>query len=252
MEDSNEYENMLVTILETSKITRANTNPLSDDDSIRKQEEALDCLKVEEDIIPDYFQFESKFENTLAKYLDPNFIDGIYQSLSKLGYINYKIDQMPSVGIVHNIETMVESVYNYEKTKSHQIAEEICYVGKIASHWRTIGGDGNCFYRSAIFGYLETIVFERDIIRLKTMISEIDQKFDENYINTKYLNWMVKDPITRLNKKTVITILYIIYDILDMSNGRIEDIRKAYSILIKAMNNSTSFDIVIILPNLRQ
>jgi hypothetical protein len=32
----------------------------------------------------------------------------------------------------------------------------------------TIGGDGNCFYKSAIFGYLENIILERDIVKLKS------------------------------------------------------------------------------------
>jgi hypothetical protein len=247
MDDSNDYENMLVTILETSKLTRADTNPLGDESAelMKKQEDPeIDCLRVEDDSIPDYFDFESRFQGAIAKYTDPYYTDAVTQSINAMAYINYKVDHMPSVGIVNNIENMVEGVYNYEKAKSHQIAEEICYVKTLASHWRTIGGDGNCFYRSAIYGYLETIVFERDIVKLKTIINEIDQKFDENYINTKFLPKTVKEPIIRLNKKTVITILYLIYDILDMSNGRIEDIRKAYSVLIKAMNNSTTFDIV--------
>jgi hypothetical protein len=245
MEDSNDYENMLITILETSKLTRAETDPLSNEDSFKKQEdEVLNCLKIEDNTIEDYLDFETKFQTTCARQIEPTVANNLIHNLNEMSFINYRSDQMPSVGIMNNIESMVESVYNHDRAKINQIAEEICYIKKLASNWRTIGGDGNCFYRSAIFGYLETIIFERDILKLKSIIIEIDQKFDENYINTKYLNKAVKDPIVRLNKRLVISILYIIYDILDMSNGSTEDLKKAYCILIKAMNNSTTFDIV--------
>jgi hypothetical protein len=63
-------------------------------------------------------------------------------------------------------------------------------------------------------------------------------------VNTKYLSKGVKEPIIRLNKRLVLNILYLIYDILDVSNGKIDDTKGAYSIFIKAMNNSKTFDIV--------
>jgi hypothetical protein len=250
MEDSNEYEKMLVTILETSKMYKNEGQdepvPIADEDTLKRQEDIpeIDCLKVEDDIIDDYFAFESRFTMACAKHIDGVQLNQLVHTFDNVNFINYQLDERPSVGIVNNIENMVESLYCYDKNKIHQIAEEICYIKKLASHWRTIGGDGNCYYRSAIFGYLENIIFERDIIKLKKMIVEINEKFDDNYVNTKWLPKSVKEPFTKLNRKLVITILYIIYDILDMSNGRVEDLRRAYTILIKAMNNSKSFDIV--------
>jgi hypothetical protein len=244
MEDSNEYEILLNTYFETSKLTRADTNPLSHDDSVKQVEETeCDCLLIEDHCIADYFQFEQKFQKTYSKHINEYSLASIVDQLSGLSFFNYQHDS-PPVGVVNNIEGMVESVYNYDKNKIDQISEEICYVKKLATHWRTIGGDGNCFYRSAIFGYLENIILERDIVKLKSLIIEIDEKFDDDYVNTKYLSKSVKEPIIKLNKRLVLNVLYLIYDILDVSNGKTEDTKRAYSILIKAMNNSKIFDIV--------
>ena len=53
------------------------------------------------------------------------------------------------------VEAMVEQTYNYDKNIKDQMIEEACYLKRIMYCWRRVAGDGNCFYRSVIFSWLE-------------------------------------------------------------------------------------------------
>jgi len=119
--------------------------------------------------------------------------------------------------------------------------------------WRSVSGDGNCFYRSVIFAYLEHIVFQRDIISLKKIIVEINTWFEKDYIHTKLLHKDIANDIVNIDKNLVTRILYLIYEFLDkpLSKKQDENVSEgvflAYEILLKCFNCCSKFDLVRII-----
>lgn len=148
------------------------------------------------------------------------------------------------------IEEMVEQTYNYETSMKQQMTEEAAYLRTRLYGWRRVSGDGNCFYRSAIFSWLEYLIFNSRSDVLKIIISDLDTKFNPNYPSTKRLPEGIKKNYTSIDKSVVITILDIIISILnDKKNipNNVKRIKSAYVTLIKGFNFCTSFDTVMIL-----
>lgn len=148
------------------------------------------------------------------------------------------------------IEEMVEQTYNYETSMKYQMTEEAAYLRTRICGWRRVSGDGNCFYRSAIFSWLEYLIFNSRSDILKIVISDLDMKFNANYPNTQRLPEGVRKNFVSIDKGVVITILDIIISILnDKKNipNNVKRIKSAYATLIKGFNFCTSFDTIMIL-----
>ena len=151
-----------------------------------------------------------------------------------------------NAGPLSSIPNMVETTYVCNQKQKYRMAEDVCYLELLTSKWRVIGGDGNCYYRSVIFGFLENIVFEKDINMIKNIIVSLYEKFDPGYVNTKKLPYIIKESITKLDRSLIVNILYIIYhwmnnsDSIAFSNNKAMD---SYILLLKAFNFCKIFDL---------
>ena len=148
-----------------------------------------------------------------------------------------------------SIEEMVEQTYGYSSDLKNQMTEEAAYLQTIVCRWRRVAGDGNCFYRSTIFGWLEYLVMNAKDNVLTLMVLDLDQKFNENYPNVKRLPSSIRKNFITKDKDIVILILDIIIKQLTdkfVSNKQ-KRIKSAYSTLVKAFNFSRVFDTVMIL-----
>jgi hypothetical protein len=149
-----------------------------------------------------------------------------------------------NVGPVSTLEYMVESTFGFDRNLKQNIIDHIISLEKYIFRWRSILGDGNCFFRAVIFAYLENIIFERNILMIKHIMVEIHTKFNENYVNTRILPQGIKSQLLGMNIKLVIKILYLIYEILE--NNESDCILKAYEILLKCFNFCAIFDLGMI------
>ena len=131
--------------------------------------------------------------------------------------------------------------YGYDKYLKEQMTEEICYLKRVMNCWRRVAGDGNCFYRSAIFSWLEYLVFNRKINVLKIIMSHIYIKFDPIYAKTKDLPSDIKRQFITEERFVALTILEIIIRLLKQ-----DKIEEAYLTLIKAFNVTRVFDRIMI------
>ena len=139
------------------------------------------------------------------------------------------------------VEIMVEETYGYDKYLKNQMVEEICYLKRIMNCWRRVAGDGNCFYRSAIFSWLEYLVFNKKITTLKIVMANLYTKFDPSYPKTKNLPLNLKKQFVTEERFLALTILEII--IRKLTNN---DIMEAYLTLLKAFNVTRVFDRIMI------
>lgn len=137
---------------------------------------------------------------------------------------------------------MVESTFGFHDDLRAAIKEHYSVLDAHIFRWRSVSGDGNCFYRATIFAYLEHVIFEKNILLLKNIIVEIQEKFDEKYSNTRNLSHLTRKAIMNLNKTLVLKILYLIYEILE--NNEQNNVQHAYELLLKCFNFCTAFDTV--------
>ena len=168
-------------------------------------------------------------------------VDTIKQNIStfekELKEFNIKKPRKENIDEGKTVEAMVEQTYSYDKNIKSQMIEEICYLKRAICCWRRVAGDGNCFYRSAIFSWLEYLVFNKKINVFKTVISNIYVKFNPRYPNTKILNIGLQKQFITVEKEITLTILEIIVRLLQKNN-----IKEAYLTLLKAFNASRAFD----------
>jgi len=169
----------------------------------------------------------------------------IYLDFSKCSLRNV---QREMIYQAKRIEHMVEQTYNYDIQLKKEMTEESAYLYRVMYSWRRVAGDGNCYYRSVIFSYLEYLIFTENINVLKRIISNIWIKFNKNYIYTKNLPENIKSILDSKENNVVMGILYCIIKELenkDVNNKNI-NISNAYEMLLKAFNYSRSFDTMMI------
>jgi hypothetical protein len=139
---------------------------------------------------------------------------------------------------------MVESTFGFDRYSIDYIADHIFSLENYIFRWRSILGDGNCYYRAVIFAFLENMIFERNIILLKYIMNDIDKIFDDNYHNLHHLPSSTREEIMKIRKSLILKIFYLIYELIE-SNKSSNDILNAYEVLIKSFLFCRSFDIVI-------
>jgi hypothetical protein len=155
--------------------------------------------------------------------------------------INLNSFQRENIYKRKGVEIMVEETYGFDKYLKDKMIEDICYLKRIMNCWRRVAGDGNCFYRSVIFSWLEYLIFNKKYTILQIIIANIYTKFDPNYKKTKELPLFIKKQFVTEERYLVIAILEII-----IRNLIKNKIMEAYLILLKAFNITRVFDRIMI------
>ena len=213
--------------LEPEKYSKFKSNEINEEDNL--------YLKIEdfpEKSILDSFIYEEAVDK--IKCLIP-----IYENeLNNMDVNKLKIE---NIYRGKGVEVMVEQTYGYDKYLKNQMTEEICYLKRIMNCWRRVAGDGNCFYRSAIFSWLEYLVFNKKITTLQIVMANLYTKFDPGYTKNKELPLNIKRQFITEERFVALTILEIIIRKLKK-----DQIKEAYLVLLKAFNVTRVFDRIMI------
>ena len=202
---------------------------------LKEEEEDNAYLKIEdfpENPILDLFVYDDVIDK--IKCLIPIFEEELEQ-------MNINQFQRENIYKGKGIEVMVEETYGFDKYIKDQMTEEICYLRRIMNCWRRVAGDGNCFYRSVIFSWLEYLIFNKKITTFKIIIANLYTKFDPNYLKNKNLPQNLKKQFITEERFVALTILEIIIRQLNKNQ-----IKEAYLTLIKAFNITRVFDRIMI------
>ena len=157
----------------------------------------------------------------------------------KIKVVHQHPDIFYNVCPLSTLEYMVESTFFYDKTLKVQMLQHVLELDDIIYRWRSINGDGNCFYRACIFSFLENIIFTKNILLLKEFICDFDDKLKDDYQNVRCFPF-IKNEIKKINKPLVTQILFLILSTLDNEGNGYG--MSAYEILIKAFNFCKPFD----------
>lgn len=199
------------------------------------------CLKVEDlpqltkETEQHYNQIKSEFQRQMPK---------LERDLSQCD-INRPLHE--NIYKSRCIESIVEQTYNYDYQLRDQMTEEVCYLKKITMKWRRVAGDGNCFYRSVIFAWLEFLIFNNQISIFKRIISDLRIKFSSSYENTKKLSSTIKTNLASLASPVPSMILEcIVSQLSNLSLTPRQRIQNAYMTLLRGFNFSRLFDTAMI------
>ena len=163
-------------------------------------------------------------------------------------YNNYNIEP------IINLKKLIENTFFFDKNLKEQMLVHYIELENIVYKFRGVKGDGNCFYRSIIFIFMENIIMEKNIMLLKEITTDINTKFSEKYINNlqlnkKYINDEKKfkkcliDNLKNIKKDLIIQCLYVLIISLDNPSLYNFDI---YIVLIKLFIYCTPFEQALI------
>ena len=163
-------------------------------------------------------------------------------------YNNYNIEP------IINLKKLIENTFFFDKNLKEQMLVHYIELENIVYKFRGVKGDGNCFYRSIIFIFIENIIMEKNIMLLKEITTDINNKFSEKYINNlqlnkKYINDEKKfkkcliDNLKNIKKDLIIQCLYVLIISLDNPSQYNFDI---YVVLIKLFIYCSPFEQALI------
>jgi hypothetical protein len=154
-------------------------------------------------------------------------------------YNSYHPRENPTrIGALSSLNYLIETTYYSQATYVQLMFADKEQLKRYIFKYRTIYGDGECFYRGLMFSFLENIILTRNIMLLKELTIIFEEKINPNnpLVNEKeYLK-----SIKHMNRSLVTQTLYILIKTLE------EDIKQAYIILIKVFLYAKDFDIGII------
>ena len=160
----------------------------------------------------------------------------------KLEVVHQNPGKFYNVGPLSTLEYMVESTFFYDQSFKSQMLLQVIELEDFIYRWRSIQGDGNCFYRACIFSFLENIVLTKNIMLLKEFIIDFDQKIKDDYKNVRCYPF-IKKKINSLDKPLICQILYLLLTSLDEGSSMG---MTPYEILVKSFNFCRPFDLGMI------
>ena len=166
----------------------------------------------------------NKINSLTEKILKDQFNTTLYSKQNSIG---------PCIGIIH----LIESSFGFDKKKLKLMIEKYKNL-KNYNYFRSVKGDGNCYYRGFIYKYIETIILNNDVELFKDLILSFEDCFNDE-ITKKYLkigfnNVIIPNEI----KNILVTIYYSLYK---------KNIQKSLRILNLAFNKRKNFDNGLIL-----
>lgn len=142
-----------------------------------------------------------------------------------------------NIGPISTLEYMVETTFIGDLSKKIKLHKDILELEEHIFRWRSVKGDGNCFYRSLIFSFLENIVINKNIQLLKEFTINFSEKMSfSNPLASKYS--YIQQNLKNIDKNLVEQILLLI--IVSMENQEYNS--SPYEILVKSFLFCRMFD----------
>ena len=210
------------------------TNALNQNEEIKNNINKDDYLQIRK--IPKISK--EMFERTKKEIIEYDNLEYIYKDIMKFKWYSInEINYHDNVGCLLPLAALIESRYNNDPSTIEEMSNKYNILKKYIYNYRTIKGDGNCFYRAIIFRYFEIIILNQKVDLLKNIIYDIKKSFNSNEIKSRI---RVKyDTILNTN---FLKILIIILDLLE--DKRISD---AHYLYVKSININPLFDYGLII-----
>ena len=180
---------------------------------------------------------EEQYYEMQNKIVDQKMLTNLYDYLKNIN-CNFKSQASgDSVGGISPLSFLIECFYGPNKEKNKEKKDKYKLLQTYIYNYRTISGDGNCYYRAVMFRYLEILILSNNIEFLRKLVYDIVQSFKSEELQKRkiILNSDIKPDLT-------FKILFLIVDLL--KNNMINE---ALQILVKCFCTCKKFDYAIIL-----
>ena len=177
-----------------------------------------------------------EFRKTIIQ--DTNMLKNLYDYLGSITFNLKAFSHDQNVGGISPLTHLIEICFSNSKDKQKEMNDKYKLLNPHIYNYRTIFGDGNCFYRAVIFRYLEILILSNEIETLRNFIFDLVNSFNNSEELKKrkiILNNDIKPELT-------FKILFLIADLLKNNM-----IMQAHQILVKCFDTCKKFDYALIL-----
>ena len=180
---------------------------------------------------------EKAYKELKNKILDKEHLNKLYEQLQNVN-IDYKNPECNiSIGGISPLSYLIQKNYKFDRQKEKEMKDKIKVLEPYVYNFRTIFGDGNCFYRAIMFRYLEILVLEKKIDILKKVVFDMIESFKSEELQKRRI--IIKKDI---EPEFSFKLLFLIIHLLEK-----DKIMEAYKILFKSFSSCRQFDYAIIL-----
>ena len=167
-----------------------------------------------------------KFNSYLANNFDSNDLLNLKNTIIKTGFPNPESIPRPTIGKLTFLSKLIEQYYNFSYDKKREMINKYSLLSQDIFKYRSIRGDGNCFYRAVIFSFIEQIILFNEIEMFKNLIYDIKISFEDYHLR----NLDIKINL-------ILKILVLCY--IALNKGKIS---QSYEIFVKSFMNNSQFD----------
>ena len=141
------------------------------------------------------------------------------------------------VGPFLPLTTLIENSYLNDHQYINIMNEKYQRFKNYICNYRTIFGDGNCYYRAVMYRYIELLILNKKSQHFRALIIDINRSFQSDEIKKRLSvgNEIIKPDL-------IIVVMLIILDYIEH-----EKIIDAYNAFYKALSLSKAFDYSLIL-----
>ena len=172
-----------------------------------------------------------------------NLINEKYMEELKNFIINFKCilnsnSNKVTIGSLAPLTKLIENSFSNDKNFQDIMIEKYKQYSKYIFNYRSIKGDGNCYYRAVIFRYIEIIILEEKIDLFKNVIYDMKKCFYSVEITSRKnikMNTVFKPELP-------LKIMLLIFDLLEKN----KDVKTAYLIFVKSILICPIFDFGLI------
>ena len=180
---------------------------------------------------------EEKFNQIQQKIINNNSLNQLYEQLQNVN-IDFKDPECHiSIGGINPLSYLIKKYYNFEKAKEKEMKDKFNILQPYIYNFRTIFGDGNCFYRAVIFRYLEILILSKNVDILKKVVFDVIESFKSEELQKRriIINMDIEPDLTF---KIIFLIIHLLKE---------DKMMEAYKILFKSFSTCRKFDYAIIL-----
>ena len=180
---------------------------------------------------------QQDYEIMQNNIIDRNTLIKLYSYLQTIN-CNFKDEVCrDSIGGISPLTYLIESSFSPFAEMAKEMNDKYNILKPYIYNYRTINGDGNCFYRAVMFRYLEILILNNQIEYLQNVIYDIVNAFNTEELKARKIikNMDITPDLT-------FKILILIVDLL--KNNMISE---AHQILVKSFSTAKKFDYAIIL-----
>ena len=118
-----------------------------------------------------------QFNSYLANNFDTNNLMNLKNTIINLNLPNPESIPRPAIGKFTFLTKLIEQYYNFDSNKKTLMKNKYSLLSQDIFKYRSIRGDGNCFYRAVIFSFIEQIIYNPSlrivwiIIHKKSIVS---------------------------------------------------------------------------------